>query len=47
MAQLGAGHRQEAKALAGQVKAIHDRHPQLAVVFRKPLAELNAKLKAS
>ena len=47
MAQLAAGERREAKALALQAKAIHDRHPQLAVVFRKPLAELNTKLQAS
>jgi tetratricopeptide (TPR) repeat protein len=46
MAQLAMGHRQEAKKLADQAKEIHDRHPQLAEAFRKPLADLNSRLKA-
>jgi tetratricopeptide (TPR) repeat protein len=47
MAHLATGHKPEAKKLADQVKAIHDRHPQLAQVFRKPLADLNARIKTS
>lgn len=47
MAHLASGHMPEAKKLADQAKAIHDRHSRLAIVFRKPLAELTAKFNAS
>jgi tetratricopeptide (TPR) repeat protein len=45
-AQLATGHAQEARQMARQAKEIHDRHPQLEENFRKPLANLNARLRA-